>query len=197
MVNDGTAGIVHNQIVKMKADGSGRAILVNNPDDSSLAPAWSPLGNWIAFASGRFFPNIRGPAVARIAIVRPDGTGLTLLTESTGNAGFPSWPPDERHIVYRAASAGRSGLWIIDVEGREVRPLTDGTANDNSPAWSPGGDRIVFTSKRDGTNGYDLFSIHPDGSKLVRLTDAPGNDSHPVWSPDGQWIAFSSAREGF
>jgi TolB protein len=197
VVNDGTAGIVHNQILKMHADGSDRSVLFRDSVRSALAPAWSPRGDRIAFALGRFFPNVRGPAAAAIAVVRPDGGGLTLLTDSVGNAGFPSWSPDGRQLVYRKAVNGRSALMIVDVGTRAVRPLTDGSASDNSPAWSPRGDRIAFTAKREGDEDYDIFTIRPDGTDLRRLASAPGNDSHPAWSPDGEWIVFTSARGGF
>lgn len=197
VLNDGTAGIVHNRILRMDADGSRRGVLFADSTRSALAPAWSPRGDRIAFAIGRFFPNTLGPAAAAIAVVGADGSGLTLLTDSAGNAGFPSWSPDGRQIVYRAATDGASALMVVDVASRRTRALTGGSGNDNSPAWSPRGDRIAFTGRQAGEADYDVFTIAPDGTGLRRLTDAPGNDSHPAWSPDGEWIVFTSARGGF
>lgn len=196
VLNDGTAGISHNQLLLIGGD-SIRTVLFGDSVRSALAPAWSPEGDLIAFALGRFFPAILGPSTAAIAVVRPDGTGLTLLTDTMGNAGFPSWAPDGRRLVYRLARGGGSALMVVDRLTRETHPLTDGSANDNSPAWSPRGDRIAFTSERDSVADYDIFSIGPDGTGLRRLTSAAGNDSHPAWSPDGQWIVFTSARGGF
>lgn len=197
VVNDGTAGISHNSILKMDANGSHRVVLLGNSVKSALAPAWSPRGDHIAFAFGTFFPAILGPSSAAIAVIRTDGSGLTMLTDTTENAGFPSWSPDASQLVYRVARDGRSALMIVDIVTHASRQLTDGTSNDNSPAWSPRGDRIAFTAKRDGDDDYDIYSIRPDGGDLRRLTNSPGNDSHPAWSPDGEWIAFTSARGGF
>jgi Tol biopolymer transport system component len=197
VLNDGTAGIVHNRILLADADGRHRAVLFADSTRSALAPVWSPRGDRIAFAVGRFFPGQLGPAAASIAVIGADGAGLTLLTDTAGNAGFPSWSPDGREIVYRAATSKGSALMVVDVESRAVRALTDGSANDNSPAWWPRGDRIAFTAKRGADPDYDLYTVRPDGTGLTRLTRAPGNDSHPAWSPDGAWIAFTSARGGF
>jgi Tol biopolymer transport system component len=52
-------------------------------------PAWSPNGQWIAFASNRF-----GPAnVGQIFLVHPDGTGLKQIS-SSGSFAQPAWSSD-------------------------------------------------------------------------------------------------------
>jgi Tol biopolymer transport system component len=197
VLNDGTAGIVHNRVLVMDADGTHRTVLFSDSVKSALAPAWSPQGDRIAFAFGRFFPAVLGSSAAAIAVTPVDRPDPTLLTDPGENAGFPSWSPDGRRLVYRVARESRSALMIVDIGTRAVRQLTDWSSNDNSPSWSPCGDRIVFTSNRDPSGDYDLYTIRPDGTDLRRLTSSPGNDSHPAWSPDCEWIAFTSARGGF
>jgi TolB protein len=179
----------------MKADGTERSILVRGGDKSALGPAWSPSGDRVAFALGGFFQTALGPAIADIAMVNRDGSGLEVLTDGSGNRGFPSWSPDGNHIVFRAAGGEHQGLFIITVATGEIRPLMTGSRRDNFPAWSPKGDRIAFTRFSD--NDYELYTVRPDGTDLRRLTDGPGNDAHCTWSPDGEWLAFTSARGGF
>jgi TolB protein len=195
LCNDKTAGSLHNSILIMNADGSQRSILFTDAMKSALGPVWSPQGDRIAFALGQFFQTVQGPAVADIAVMRGDGTGLRVLTDGSGNFGFPSWAPDGRRLVYRAASKGKNGLFIIDVETGGVRALTGGPGSDNFPSWSPTDDRIAFTSNRDGDS--EIYTIRPDGTDLRRLTHTPGNEAHCTWSPDGKWIAFASAGQGF
>jgi Tol biopolymer transport system component len=193
--NSETAGMLHNRILAMNADGSQRSVLFQNAEKSALCPAWSPQGDSIAFALGHFFQASQGPAVGDIAVMRGDGTGVKVLTNGLGNYGFPSWSPDGRRIVCRSSGAAGDGLFIIDIETSEVTPLITGSHHDNFPSWSPIGDLIVFTSNRDGD--YEIYTIKPDGTELRRLTHSPGNDAHCAWSPDGKWIAFASARGGF
>jgi TolB protein len=200
--NDARAGILHNSILMMARDGSKRTTLFDDPQKSALAPAWSPRGDRIAFGLGGFFQMLVGAgqnavaaATSQIAIIRPDGTGLHILASTGEHAGFPSWSPDGKRLVYRAADGLGKGLRIVDIETERVTPLTSGPHNDNFPAWSPLGDRIAFTSDRDGS--YEIHIIRVDGTDLKRLTRSPHSAAHCSWSPDGKWIAFTSTGFGF
>jgi TolB protein len=192
--NDKTAGINHNQIMLMNADGTNRSILFGDSVKSALAPVWSPQGDKIAFGFGRFFQSLQGAAIGDIAILNKDGSHLKILTDGKGNNGFPSWSPDGKRIVYRTATDSIKGLSIVDVETGKITILTN-NSHDNFPGWSPNGDLIAFTSKK--ADNYDIYTIKPDGSGLKRLTTDPANEAHSVWSPDGKWIAFSSGSRGF
>jgi TolB protein len=195
VVNDEKAGILHNSILMMKADGSERAVLYGDPQRSALAPAWSPDGKRIAAGIGRFFQGVQGASTADIAVMNMDGKDVRVLTDGSANYGLPSWSPDGRQVVFRLAGKDRNGLVIADVATGALRTLTAGAAHDNFPSWSPSGDRIAFTSDRDGD--YEIYTIRIDGTDLRRLTNSPGNDAHNSWSPDGEWIVFTSARGGF
>jgi TolB protein len=195
VMNDRTAGILHNSILTAAADGSGLSVLFSDSLRSALAPQWSPCGDMIAFGIGGFFQGSLGAARADIAVIGSDGRGLRVLTDGSGNFGLPSWSPDGTRLAYRMASAERSGLLIVDVATGAATRLTAGTAHDNFPVWSPKGDRLAFTSNRDGD--FEIYVMRTDGTDLRRLTTSPGNDAHNAWSPDGEWIAFTSARRGF
>jgi TolB protein len=195
LLNDQRAGALHNSILIMKADGSGRRLLFGDAQKSALAPVWSPDGDRIAFGFGGFFQTTGGLAAADVAVIDADGGNLKILTDSKANVGLPSWSPDGRRLVYREAGKARNGLSIVDVATGVSTVLSTGASHENFPAWSPLGDRIAFTSDRDGD--YDIYTVKADGTDVRRLTRTPGNDAHNAWSPDGKWIAFTSARGGF
>lgn len=193
--NDASGAKLSKSILAMNTDGSQQSVFVEGGAKTALGPVWSPGGDRVAFALGQFFPQQLGPAIADIAVVNRDGSGLKILTDGSGNMGFPSWSPDGSQIAYRASGKDGQGLFVITVATGAVRALTPDSSHDNFPAWSPKGDRIAFT--RFFESDYELYTIKPDGTGVRRLTNVPGTDAHCAWSPDGEWLAFTSARGGF
>jgi TolB protein len=182
------AGAGHNSVLILNADGSNRSVLFDDPQQNALGAAWSPAGDQIAFGIGEFGGR------SQIALMRPDGAGLRILSAAGAYAKFPSWSPDGKRIVYSSTDPASASLRILSLDSADLVKLTSGT--DVFPSWSPTGERIVFANRREGDRDYDIYSVRSDGGDLKRLTRSPGDDSHPVWSPDGKWIAFASVRGG-
>jgi TolB protein len=69
-------------------------------------------------------------------VIKPDGSGERLLTESDLDEG-PTWSPNGRVIMFfREALGGEPQLWSVDLTGKNLRQIpTPGAASD--PAWSP------------------------------------------------------------
>ena len=117
------------QIYVMNDDGSDQKRITFG-EGSYQTPVWSPRGDLIAFTrqyKGRFY----------IGVIRPDGSGERLLTESYLDEG-PTWSPNGRVLMFfREPSPGAGpSLWSVDLTGRNLRRVrTPGDASD--PAWSP------------------------------------------------------------
>ena len=182
------------KIAVMNPDGSDRRnAFVSGGKGMAFEPCWSPDGEWIVFGYGEWFEQ-RMTKPAKLMRVRADGTGLETLLEGAFNAGFPSYAPDGRHIVFRLwTDDGAAGLRILDQQTRSVRTLTD--AEDNLPDWSPDGQRIAFTRKI-ASGDFEVFTIRPDGSDTRRLTFSAANDAHAVWTSDGR-LLWNSGAYGF
>lgn len=167
----------------------------------AFQPTWSPDRQWVAFGVGDWFFT-RGMGPGRIMRIKADGSmngKPEVLTDGSINAGFPSYSPDGRKIVYRVWSPKVQGLRIIDLDTHADTVLT--TEPDNLPGWSPDGSKIVFTRKEVNPSDpnkfhYDVYTIHPDGTGLTRLTTPGANQGHAVWTYDGR-IAYSSGVYGF
>lgn len=69
-----------------------------------------------------------GPGVAQahgvpwdIWLVNADGTGLRRLTDLREDSPIPVWSPDEKWIAF----SGELGLYLVDVEGKQVLRVSD------------------------------------------------------------------------
>jgi TolB protein len=115
------------QIWAVSADGTGlRRISYESFADR---PTWSPPPhNEIAFAART------GPGFD-IKILNI-GTGETRqITFGEGSNESPAWAPNGRHMAFMSTRAGRSQIFTVDRDGRNLRQLTrDG--NNSMPHWS-------------------------------------------------------------
>jgi TolB protein len=194
-MNDSPLGLARNGILLMSADGASRETLLDDPEHSVVAPAWSGDGTRIAFGLGRFFPTMQGLGPARLALLDVASRTLTMLTDDGENAAFPGWSPDGTRIVFRQWTDSASSLHIFDTGTNSSTLLLEDFGSVNFPAWSPDGSVVLFTSDHGGD--YDLYTIDLVSRHIERLTITPGLDAHASWSPDGQWIAFASVRAGY
>jgi TolB protein len=113
----------------MSAAG-GAAQRISFGDGSYSTPVWSPRGDYIAFTR-------LGQDKFAIGVMKPDGTGERVLTESFHNEG-PTFSPNGRVIMFFRDPGGNAGpsLYSVDISGRnEQRVPTPSYASD--PAWSP------------------------------------------------------------
>jgi dipeptidyl aminopeptidase/acylaminoacyl peptidase len=171
----------------MASDGSG-PIRLTNYHAGDYAPAWSPDGTRIAFASSR-------EGNFEIYTMAPDGSAPTRLTYSDTTDDAPAWSPDGTRIAFASSRDGNSEIYTMAVDGSALTRLTYSDTTDDAPAWSPDGTRIAFASDRDRGN-REIFTMAGDGSGVTRLTNGARIDGDPAWSPDGTRIAFVSDRDG-
>ena len=103
-------------------------------------------------------------------------------------------------IAFASDRSGIPQIWLMNVDGSNLRQVTDLTAGACQPDWSPLGIQLVFVSpcprNQDTYPGSSLFVINSDGTGLTPLPAFPGGDFDPAWSPDGKKIAFTSLRDG-
>jgi TolB protein len=112
---------------------------------------------------------------------------------------YPTWSPHGDRIAFMGGpSASDYDIWVVDVDGTNLRQLTDSPGPDVWPEWSPDGARVAFTSVRDDctysdapdcrtTGGpqphHDVWVVGAEGAGFSRVTSEFGQ--FVSWSPDG------------
>jgi Tol biopolymer transport system component len=182
-------------LYSIRSDGTGERRLTSPAGASAGAvtenfarhPEWSPDGRLIAFDSDR-------DGNGEFYVIRPDGTGLRRITESSANESHPLWTPRGELVVARTEDGKRS-LWAVHAESGNTRSLFDASRNYGGVNISPNGRRFVYLSSAEATPR--LFVAPMDGSAPPRPITPPGATSYEAaWSRDGRRIAFYSDRTG-
>lgn len=131
-----------------------------------------------------------------------DGDILARLTKGPSGAMNvePAVSPDGSKIAFSSDRSGKPMIYVMDIDGKNVKRLTTVGVYNATPAWSPDGKKIAFAGQSEGN--FDIFVMDADGSNMIRLTSAKkanGKQAHnedPCFSPDGRFIVYTSNRTG-
>lgn len=95
----------------------------------SYDPAWSPLGDRIAFVS-------TDAGNEEIYTVDVNGENTQRLTHTEGVwEKHPSWSPDGTKIVFFSNRTHNNQLWIMNADGSEPYNLSNNEFNEKDPVW--------------------------------------------------------------
>ena len=193
------------------AGTAGSARPLTSGAKSSLQPAWSPDGTWVAFISDRSDTR----QLYRLSV--EGGEAEVLTSGSEGVTAF-AWSPDGARIAYtmtdpvtaamkeREEKYGQythedrdhrmAQLHVLDLATKATRALTAGAFVVGSFDWAPDGTRIAFDHRLNsdaGSSGSADISIAEVATgQVTPLVAQAGPDSSPRWSPDGRQIAFQT-----
>lgn len=95
------------------------------------APAWSPDGRWIAYEQRA------GGGQFDIWLADPDGQGQAPLITHPRSDENPTWAPDSRKLAFHSTRTGRPEIFVVDIDGENVRQITRGGGDNTAPHWGP------------------------------------------------------------
>jgi TolB protein len=120
------------QVYTMDADGTNVQKMTDQ--GYAVSPAWSPNGQFLAFAWIRKY-GPGAPGAQDIYIMDIASKQWVQLTHDGGRNDFPSWSPDGRHIIFQSSRAGGEQLWTMLADGTNQKQLTTSGTN-TQPNWS-------------------------------------------------------------
>ena len=150
---------------------------VTSGDYDDTAPAWSPDGKLLAFASNRSKPDPDATYASNIWTVAADNKdrGAKPTQVTTGLAGdhHPAWSPDGNWIAYstqldaKLFEYGARQIAISPVGGGRQKVLTTALdRNASAPRFSPDAKSIYFIVDDDGTQ--NLAQVNLADGKITR-----------------------------
>ncbi len=107
----------------------------------------------------------------------------------------PQVSPDGTSVLFgissldEEANRRRSDLWMVDVDGTNLRPLTTHPAGEFNALWAPDGSGVFFLSTRSGSS--QVWFISTTGGEAQQVTHLPLDVGSLVLSPDGGSLAVS------
>lgn len=106
-----------------------------------------------------------------------DGTGITQLTSETTDTN-PEASPDGKKVAFMSLRDGNWEIYVMNMDGSEVKRLTNNGDTDGLPIWSPDGQTIAFASDRG--REWAIWAMNPDGSNQRMLFSLGGSlHGHP------------------
>ncbi len=172
----------HAFIEIISAEGGETERLTQGGSDHS--PVWLPDGSAILYAS---------EADQTIYRMKPDGTEVQPILTGV-NASSLEISPDGTQLLFTALTDGRRRVYLVAIDGSDIRPLLPENMSNWDAAWSPDGEQIAYATST------GIYLTTPDGQSSTPVTitgfftfaleDGYGA-SGLQWSPDGTRLAMT------
>jgi TolB protein len=107
-----------------------------------------------------------------------------IMREVTGELG-----PFGSRVAFAARIGRFKDLFVMDLDGENLRQLTTDRGIATSPAWDRAGRRLLFTSYR--TRQPNLYVLDVDGGGTLGITSGPALEIGGAFTLDGNRIVTS------
>ena len=157
------------QVWIVPAEG-GYPRMVTNGDDPVTGQEWSPASDWIAvtIAPG-------GGLNTQVYVVKPDGTGMKLLTlGGKDNNGFDDWTDDGKQIAIDSSrdDPARRDSFMIDVATGQTRLVAKNPGIGSIDGISRDGKRALLNRlKNRGDNNLYVLDLASGKDTLITKHD--------------------------
>jgi len=147
-------------------------------------------------------PNIG--ASGSVCIVNASGGEVTKVSTTIEYVQIiaPAWSPDGKQIAFAAVEdlnddgqylENEAGIYLCDLEAKEVKRLVNACVQGSRLLWSPSGPYILVPVKKSDSPVAQMHILDIEHAQLTPILD--GNALAACWSPNGQYIAAYSLMD--
>jgi Tol biopolymer transport system component len=175
-------------------DGIHSNLLLDCGPDRCSQVAWSPDGEWIAYARESYQADEKRYVSARVwSVNTATGETAPVYQQAQAYGHSPSFSPDGKRLaMYDSVN---NAIRILELETSQESVIP--TAYPGVGDWSPNGEELIFIDLVPGILepnvaifivNFSLQEVHPALGDFIPNMDY----DPPQWSPDGEWIAYAT-----
>jgi TolB protein len=109
-----------------------------------------------------------------------EGNYHTRLTNRIGNDGALDISPDGTKIACHYFLNGKADIYVMDIDGHNIKQLTSDTLDNRWPRWTPDGKHLAYT--RVSTNS-DIWIMNKNGKHKRQYVTSPKRDEILEFNP--------------
>ena len=168
--------------------GSGEETRLTDNPGNDVNAFWSYDGQKIVFQSDR-------DGLWQIYELSIATRQERYLSDGTGDDHAPQYAGDDQSIAFRSFRDGENSvLYVMNVDGSDVRAISDSDGYALNQVWSPDSQLIAYQSNLQGDNDIYIYDITSQETRL--LTDNAIEDYAPTWYCYAPVVVFTSDVTG-
>ena len=161
----------------------GAATLLQHRSGALTPTDISPDGKWLALVN---VPDRRQD----LFLMRPEGSGLTRLTDDEARDWSPRFTPDGSGLVFFSNPGDKYDAWSIRLDGSGRTQLSDIAAGIAFAMFAPDGKQLaVGQIPTGGLIGSGPWPMTEKTAKALPLEVEGGALQPTFWSRDGRWLS--------
>lgn len=160
---------------------------ITSNDRLDGSPTFHPDGNRIFYTSFMDRDSANKITNSEIFVTDTLSSYHTRLTNRIGNDGALDISPNGKTIAFHYFLNGKADIYIMDIEGNDIKQLTSDTLDNRWPRWTPNGKHLAYTRVAENS---DIWIMDKNGNNKKQYVTSPKRDEILEFRPIKKKIAL-------
>ncbi|MBK8520472.1 MAG: DPP IV N-terminal domain-containing protein [Ferruginibacter sp.] len=140
---------------------TGKLTRITSNDRMDGSATFHPDGKRIFYTSFMDKDSLNGITNSEIFVTDTTGSYHTRLSNRPGNDGALDISPNGKKIACHYFLNGKAAIYVMDIDGNNIKQLTSDTLDNRWPRWTPDGNFLAYT--RLANNNSDIWIMKANG----------------------------------